>query len=295
MWFKNIQILSIQNKIPTQETLSEQLASFAFVPCLPSLMSSEGWVSPLLDEGGPLTYEINRCLVVCLQVEEKILPASVIRKEVDHKVKELEALRDRKMSQKEKRMLKEEMTQTLLPKAFTRLSHIYAYIDTQKQRLIVNTSSVKKAQRLVDALKKTWEELSVEPLIDKKIAQRLTHWLLHREYPNIFAIEKSCVLIDPADQARLIRCQHQNLSDQGVQLIAKNGCEVKQMALSWQDKLKFMLVDDFSLRSIKFDDLLADEAKDMEPETKAQQFVANYLIMTETFRQLTDDLHAAME
>ncbi|MDF3054234.1 MAG: rdgC [Gammaproteobacteria bacterium] len=294
MWFKNLQIFSIKSKVLDQEALNEQLMPLVFTSCLPTFLSSEGWVSPLLEDGGPLSYELNACIILCLQIEEKILPASVIKKEVEIKAKELAAVRGRKVSQKEMYTLKEEMKHTLLPKAFTKLSHLYAYIDKKNQTLIVNTTSPKKAQRFITFLKKSWQDLAIESLLDKKISQRLTRWLIHNEHSPSFGIEKSCVLIDPQNEMRLIRCQQQNLSEEGVQMLAKNGCEVKQMGLSWQDKVKFVLVDDFSIRSIKLDDILLDEAKDMEPETKAQKFAADCVIMTETLRQMIEELHEAV-
>ena len=55
-----------------------------------------------------------------------------------------------------------------------------------------------------------------------------------------------------------------------------------------------MLVDDFSIRSIKFDGILMDEANELEPENKAQKFAADSLIMTETLRNLVGDLHQTM-
>jgi recombination associated protein RdgC len=290
MWFKNIQIFNIENKIPDLDTLMEKLEPLVFASCLPTFLSSEGWVSPILEDEAPLAYELNDCIVLCLQIEEKILPAAVIKKAVDEKAKELAAARGRKVSSKEIRSLKEEVTHTLLPKAFTKISHIYAYIDKKSQQLIINTTSPKKALQLISFLKKSWTELTSEPLLDKKISHRLTRWLLHNEHSSSFGIEKSCVLIDPQNEARLIRCQQQNLSEEGVQLLAKNGCEVKQMGLSWQDKVKFVLVDDFSIRSIKLDDVLLDEAKDMEPETKAQKFAADCAIMTGTLRELIAEL-----
>jgi recombination associated protein RdgC len=294
MWFKNLQIFSVKNKIIDLETLTQKLIPLSFTPCLSTLPCSEGWVSPMLEDGAPLAYELNACIILCLQLEEKILPASVIKKEVDIKAKALAAARGRKVSQKEIASLKEEVTHTLLPKAFTKLSHLYAYIDKQHQTLLINTTSAKKAQQFISFFKKSWPDLSVEPLLDKKISQRLTRWLVHNEHSSSFGIEKSCVLIDPQNEARLIRCQQQNLWEEGLQLLAKNGCEVKQMGLSWQDKVKFVLVDDFSIRSIKLDDILLDEAKNMEPETKAQKFAADCVIMTETLRRMVKELHEAV-
>ena len=79
MWFKQIQLFAFKAplRLPTDQ-LAERLSPLEFRPCLPSLPSSHGWVSPLEEEGAPLVRSLNACHLICLQIEDKILPASVI-------------------------------------------------------------------------------------------------------------------------------------------------------------------------------------------------------------------------
>ena len=51
MWFKQVQLFQLT--VPIQSTpalLAEKLEPLAFNPCLPSMPSSMGWVSPLAEE-----------------------------------------------------------------------------------------------------------------------------------------------------------------------------------------------------------------------------------------------------
>jgi hypothetical protein len=65
---------------------------------------------------------------------------------------------------------------------------------------------------------------------------------------------------------------------------------VKQLALNWQDRIDFVLLDDLSMQSIKFSDEIIEKIKEMEAGTKQQQFNADFLIMTETLDGLFKDL-----
>lgn len=290
MWFKQLQLFQLPSSISnTAEHLIDQLEPLIFRPCLPSMPLSMGWV-PVIDEAdSPLVSEINHCMMFCLQVEEKILPAAVIRQAVVEKIKAIEMSENRRIRQKERLALKDEIVITLLPRAFTKLTRIYAYIDVTHHWLILGTVNPKKTEQFLSLFKKSLGE-QVQPFSLKKLSFVMAHWLKEKSYPPAFSVEKTGVLQDPNQQNRIIRCQQQDLFASSIQSLIKEGCEVKQLALSWQEQINFVLSDDFSLRTIQFQDEIKEQAKDMEPETKQQQFDTDFLIMTKTLSQLLTEL-----
>ncbi|CAN5305662.1 recombination-associated protein RdgC [soil metagenome] len=291
MWFKQVQFFQLQTPIPYNASkLTDQLQTFVFTPCLPSFPASYGWVSPVEEEDAPLVHAVNGNMMICLQFEEKILPTTVIRQELLKKIKLLELERGRRVPQKEKYVIKEELIQTLLPKAFTRISRTYAYIDTKNNWLVIDSISTAKVDKILDLLKKSLLAADIK-LVTAKLAPTLTHWLVHENYPDVFSIEKSGVLMDPSNEGHVIRCQQQDLSANAIQLIIKEGCEVKQMALAWNELINFVLADDFTLRNIKYQDKVIDQANEMEPETLRKQFEVDFLIMAETLSQLLRELY----
>ena len=74
-----------------------------------------------------------------------------------------------------------------------------------------------------------------------------------------------------------------------IQDLIKDGCEVKQLALSWNDKLKFVLTDDFSIRSIQYPDDILTYSKDIG-ETPTQKLDADFYIMSEALTGLFQSL-----
>lgn len=292
MWFKQVQLFQLTDSIPySPESLAEKLESLAFTSCLPSFHSSAGWVSPFDDDHAPLVHGMNGYMMLCMQVEEKILPAAVIRQELNDKIKQIELADDRKVRQKEKLSLKDEIIITLLPRAFTKLTRLYAYIDTKNNWLILGTANAGKTEQFISLFKKSISEGVRVPEINK-VSPIITHWLKNKSYPKEFSVEKSCVLQDPEQQSRVIRCQHQDLFANSIQAILKDGCEAKQLALCWQDRINFVLADDFSLRSIQYQEEVIAAANEIDAETNKQQFDADFFIMTETLCGLLSDLLA---
>jgi recombination associated protein RdgC len=106
----------------------------------------------------------------------------------------------------------------------------------------------------------------------------------------VFGVENACVLQDPNKEGRIVRCQQQSLFADSIQALIKDGCEVNQLKLSWQDRMDFVLAKDFSVRSIQLRDELIEQIKELEPETAQQQFDANFMIMAGTFSGMVNDL-----
>lgn len=294
MWFRQLQLFHLGNDFHLNpETIQQNLENLPFTACLPSLPSSMGWTTfAEEEENAPYALSVNNCVLFCLKIEEKILPATVVRQEQYAKIKEIETEQNRKVRQKEKLALKDEIIQTLLVRAFTKITRLYAYIDLDKKLLILDSTNAKKTEQFLSIFKKTFTE-AVSAIAVKKLAPLVTHWLLHQDQPTIFAIEKNAVLQDPSQQKRIIRCQQQDLFASSIQSLLKEGCEVRQLALSWQDRVQFTLTTDaFTLRNIQFPDEIREQANEMEPETRQQQYQADFFIMSATFSELLQDLLA---
>lgn len=293
MWFKQATLFQLTNTLNAKlEEFDTQLQPLSFSPCLPSLPSSLGWVAPIGHDDAPLVHAANGYWMICLQFEEKILPAPVIKQAVIDKVKEIEAKEDRQVRAKEKQSIKEEVTQTLLPKAFTKISRVYGYIDTQRQTVVIDSSTPAKIERFASFLKRAIAPLSLKAVEVKKPTAVMTRWLKDEAPPRDLMVGQAAVLQDPQQQRRVIRCQHQNLLATGIQSLMAEGCEITQLALEWKEQVQFTLASDFSLRGIRFHDAVVDLSKDDHTETAEQRFDTDFVIMTEVLANLFEELLA---
>ncbi len=291
MLFKQIQVFRFNDlSCNVLENLVQKLEQLTFKPCLPSTSFSAGWVSPIEEDDMPLALAINGNMMICLQVEEKILPAAVVQQELRDKIKEIATQEQgRKVYQKEKLSLKDEIVMTLLPNAFSKLTRIYAYIDVKNQWLVLGTINGKKTEQFRANFKKSISD-HISSFELRKISLIMTDWVKHKNFPTSFSIEKACVLQDPKQQSRMIRCQQQDVFSNGIQTLIKEGCEIIQLALQWQDQLHFTFSNKFQLQSLRYGDVIVEEAKEMEPETKLQQFSADFFIMAQSLSLLLHEL-----
>jgi recombination associated protein RdgC len=290
MWFKQAQLFQLTKAMRySSMDLCEKLSGLEYEECLPSFAYGAGWIPPVDEEGAPLVQSMNGYIMICLQIEEKILPPIVIRQELLKKIKKIEGPENRKIGQKEKYALKDETTITLLPRAFSKLTKVYAYIDTKNHWLILGTANAKKTEQFMSAFKKTFGN-HIHSFKLKKLSAIMTSWLKGQDYSSSFSIEKSCILQDANHESRIIRCHNQDLFDSPIQSLIKSGCEIKQLALNWQDRIDFILLDDLSMQSIKFKDEIMEQVKEIEVGTKQHQFNVDFLIMANTFDGLFKEL-----
>jgi len=286
MWFKQSTLLKLSAPVPFETTtLSEQLAPLAFTPCLPSLATSYGWAPPQDEEHAPLVVGANGYLLLSMQTEEKILPASVVRHSTQVRVKEIENQEMRQVGASERRRLKDDITAMLLPRAFSKYSHTMAVIDCQNGWLILNTTQLAKIEKFVKLFHRC-TSIQAQPVETKKISALLTYWLTESAFPDGLSVETSGVLRDPRQQARTIRCKNQDLSATGIQSLLKDGCEIHELGLIWQDRVTFNLVDDFTLKSIRYDEKLLSLAESDDTEAPEQQFYSDFMIMSDNLQQL---------
>ncbi|MDA8562093.1 recombination-associated protein RdgC [Gammaproteobacteria bacterium] len=291
MWFKQLKLFKVKDlNTRSIDNFKESLEKLSFKSCPPSMESSMGWVSPLDRIDGPLALKMNNCLIMCLQVEEKILPTTVINHELNQKIKKIELADDRKIRQKEKLSLKDETIITLLPKAFTKFIKFYAYIDLTTNYIFLNTNQNKRVDQFLSMIKKTIPDNIVD-FDFKKVSPILTNWISNETYPKEFYIKKACLLQDTKYDKRVIRCREQNLFSSSIKALIKDGCEVKQLQISWNDRVDFILnADDCSFANISFNDDIKTEAHDMDSETIDEKFLAEFFIMSETIKKLVHDL-----
>lgn len=293
MWFKQATLFQFSRELNlNQSALSDALAPLSFTPCLPALPSSMGWVSPTtVPDAQQLVYGSKRFWLICLQFEEKILPSAVVRDALQLKIEEMEKNEGRTVLGKAKQSLKDEIIQTLLLRAFTKKSRVYGCIDLAHQLLIVNSNHTSKVERFVACLKRAIAPIDLKSCDVKKPSTLMTQWLTESE-SKYFSIQQSCVLQDPSQQRRVIRCQQQDLLASSVQSFLKEGCKITQLALSWKDQIHFVLTAGFSLRSIQFQEAVLALSKSDYTETAEQRFDADFVMMTALLLQLLDDLLA---
>lgn len=285
MLFKQAQFFKLNQEISIKtSSLLPKLEALQFTPCLPSFASSCGWTAPLQEEHSPLVHQIGQYLILCVRHEDKILPASVVRDATEEKINEIELKENRKVYNKEKRDMRTELTQTMLPKAFSKKALVFGYVDTKNRLLVLNTTHKERTKTFLSLLKKSLD-VDATALKLKKISYVLTQWINSDASPKGITILDKSVLQDPNQVQRIIRSQAQDIFSTPMQGFLKEGFEVKQLAVAWHDAMEFTITEGLIIKTIKYrDDLLSASEEEIEHAT--QRFDANFIIMAETFAEL---------
>ncbi|HEK2898057.1 recombination-associated protein RdgC [Proteus terrae] len=282
LWFKNILVYRLNKEIAlSMDELEQQLASLAFTPCSSQDMTRTGWVSPMGDRGEALIHVTGKQVMMCARKEDKILPATVIKQALQDKVEKLEGEQGRKLKKTEKATLKDEVVHTLLPRAFSKFSQTFIWLDLEKQLVIVDSGSAKRAEDNLALLRKTLGSLPVVPLnFNESVELKMTEWVRSGELPAGFTLMDEAELKAVLDEGGVIRCKKQELVSDEIATHIEAGKFVTKLSVDWEDRLQFMLCDDGSIKRIKFSETLREQNDDIDKADFAQRFDADFVSMT---------------
>ena len=287
-WFKNAMIYRLTKSLDwSEKTLSDALENNQYHSCNQSEMSKFGWSTPL--KGSELLYfTVGKQILLLAQKEEKILPAHVIKRELNARVEKLEQAENRKLKKVEKQTLKDDVVATLLPRAFSKYQQTALWIDAENNLIYVDAASAKRAEDALALLRKSLGSLPVVPLtFANEPSLVMQEWVAKESIPQWLVSLEEAELRDANNG--VIRCKQQALdSDEILSLV--NSKYVTKLALEWEEHLSFVLNEDCSLKRLKFADQIREKNDDILKEDYAQRFDADFVLMTGILSKLTENL-----
>ena len=290
MWFKQISFYPLnKDKLPELEVLADKLAQSEFAHCQGLDWFSEGFATPV-SFSPELVFPADYTWRVALKKEEKVLPAGVIRDILDEKVLEIQNNEARNVGRKEKQELKEQITDDLLPRAFTRSSRTQAIFDTRHGYLLVNNAASAKAENILTKLREALGGLEAAlPNTKQAPSSLMTSWLLQGHCEGGFELDCDCELKGVGDVVPVVKVSKQDLTADEVVQHVKNGKTVTQLGLVWREQIAFILTQDFTLKRIQYLDVLQEEAESNGDDAASLAF-ASQILMTEAISTMLEEL-----
>lgn len=279
----------------TVEPLEEALEKAHFVECGASQEKSVGWAEPRGFAHGPLVEVVGGQWLLKLMVEVKTVPASVVKRKVQDQVDHIEASTGRKPGKKEKREISDEVRLSLMPMAFSKQSSVKVWVNPAGGMLLTDASSQAKADEVMTCLIKAVDGLVVQ-LVNTQTspAAAMAEWLSTKEPPADFSVDRECEL-KAADESRAVvrYTRHALDTDEVSQHIAM-GKVPTRLALTWSDRVSFVLTESLQLKKVAFLESVFEGAPPNPADRKDDNFDADVAIATGELRKLIPDLLTAL-
>jgi len=289
--FKNLTFYRIAPEWQAELTqVDEALAKLPFAECGATQEKSIGWVPPRGEAHGPMAESVGGHWVLRFMVETKVLPGSVLARKVKDKAARIEQETGRKPGKKESKELKEEAKLDLLPMAFTKQGSMWVWIDPKAHFLVLDTSSHGRADEVTSLLVESLPGLSVS-LLDTQTSPQaaMSHWLKEQEPPAGFSVDRECELKSADETKATVKYGRHPLDIEEVQAHIDAGKLPTKLAMTWDDRVSFVLTDGLQLKKLAFLDAVFEGG-----EKDDGGFDADVAIATGELSKLIPDLIEAL-
>lgn len=293
MWFKNLQIYRLTAPwTMTSEQLEASLAPQAFAACGNLDMQTQGWLSPR--ENGMLVHTVNRQMLLKLGTEKKLLPSTVINQVTKARAAEIEEQQGFKPGRKQMKELKEQVTDELLPRAFSIQRSTFVWIDPVNGWLVVDAASPAKADEVFKLLLKSLESLPFASLrTERSPGSAMTDWLAADEAPAGFTVDQDTELRASGEGKATVRYVRHTLEPEDVRRHIAAGKQCTRLAMTWADRVSFVLTESLAVKRVAPLDVLKENA-DASTQNEDERFDTDFALMTGEIAKLIADLVQAL-
>ena len=295
--FKNVMVYRMVSAwTMTQAQLEEALQPARFLACGASQEKSVGWIEPRGEEHGPLVEVVGGHWLLRQMLEVRSVPGAVVKRKVEEQVKQIETNTGRKPGRKEIRDLRDDARMTLLPMAFTKQGSTNVWINPKARLLVLDTGTQARADELMTALVKAIDGLVVQ-LLDTRTspAVAMAHWLESQEAPRGFSVDRECELKAPDESKAVVRYTRHALNTDEVRAHIAMGKLPTRLALTWNDRVSFVLTEALQIKKLAFLDVVLEGAPaSPTADAKDSGFDTDAAIATGELSGLIPDLLEAL-
>jgi recombination associated protein RdgC len=294
MWFKNLKVFCLAPSWSTSaDALQAALEKQAFQSGTSQSMQSLGWISPCEDDR--LVYALDGQYLLTLRAEKKLLPTTVVNQVARARAQEIEERQGYKPGRKQMKEIKEQVADELLPRAFSIYRDTRIWMDTNNRLLIVDAASSTKSDEILGVLAKTLDPFPAAPLhVEHSPATMMTRWLTDDEPPAGFTIDQETELRSTGESRAAVRYVHQSVELDDVRRHVQAGKQCTRLALTWNDRVSFVLTDALDVKRVAPLDVLTENSPGGASGDQREQFDADLALMTGELSRLLADLIEAL-
>lgn len=257
-----------------EEAFRQALSELRFGELSPSQSGGHGFVAT----DGEFLRTFHGGYGFTVRFDEKVVPPSALRAELERLVKNVEDQTGRKPGRKERKGIKDEARLNLTLKALARTVHVNCYYHVEQKLLIVASTSQKLCDMTVSLLVNALETMKTSTIhvsVRSSLSERLKKWLDASGDSDAFGD------LEPTGRANLVSDEGRNISVKSGDLMVNldalkeavaKGYEVKSLSLR-HGGLEFLLTDKFKFGALHNTDLGDSESGEDEDYWAAGAYI----------------------
>jgi len=290
--FRNVRFYRLDGTWPdSEEALSTSLEQAGFEPCGPLTERSSGWVAIAPDTSDSLARRVNGADLIRLRSQSRVLPAAVISEELEVRIEDYRKRMQEAPNPREKRRLKAEARDELMPKAMLKSDRIWGYIDLKEKVLGIDTALDSVAERFLRRMQASLDGINIRPLQFMKPVDELLTGIFFEDAPRQFSLGRECRMQDLGDAASKVRWTDFDLSDKSIRDHVANGMRLTHLSVVYDNTMNFVMDENGVLTKLKFIGMDDDNEGHTDPLARQD---AEFVLITATLRNLLGDLKKAL-
>lgn len=286
--FRNVRFYRFDSGWPkTEEESSQLLTTCAFRPCGPLTLRSSGWVAPSPEAGDALVRRVNGADLVRLRSQSRVLPPSAVAEELEHRIEDyVERMREQP-SPREKRKMKAEARDELMPKALLKSDRFFGFVDIKQKLIAIDAAQASASERFLRRLGAAVTLANVRPLQFQKPLGDLLSAIFLGDTPKQFAAGRECRMQDAADYGAKVRWTNFDLSDPSIRTHVADGMRLTHLAIVYDNILSCVIDEDGIISKLRFVGMEEDNSDELEPIARQD---AEFVLLSGTLRNMIADL-----
>lgn len=295
MFFKNLKVFLLDPTWqPSADELGKALSSCSFIPTGSQEAQTSGFVRPCEHASNDLVHAVGKHYLIALRTEKKLLPSSVVTQFAHARAQEIEEQQGYKPGRKQMKEIKEQLTIELLPRAFSLQSQTLAWFDLENHRFVIEAAASARCDEVLGLFAKCVNPFPIVPLhVAQSPAAAMTEWLINDEPPAGFSVDQDTQLQSTGESRATVRYTRQSVDTAEVRRHVQAGKQCTRLALTWNDRVSFVLTDTLDIKSVDPLDVIRENA-DAYSQNSEEQFDSDMTLMTGELGRALADVIAAL-
>ena len=242
------------------------------------------------DTNEALARRVNGADLLRLRSQSRLLPPAVIAEELEARVQSYRERMNEAPNAREKRRIKAEARDELLPKAMLRSDRIWGYYDLKEKVIGIDVLHDAAAERFLRRLRAAIDGADIRPLQFARPVDELLAAVFFNDAPKQFALGRECRMQDLSDASSVVRWTDFDLNDASIRNHVAHGMRLTHLAIEYDSMMSCVLNENGVISKMRFIGMDDDSADDLDPLSRLD---AEFALVSGTLRRLLADLRTA--